>query len=437
MRNRHNSLYRIYVAVQHDRVLYQLHELRRTLLDPFANIARTSVAMFREGPLSHLPGARVVAAQQALVHRLTKRYPKPTFSIDEVTAFGRKLGVHESCVAEEPFCRLLHFARTAPDASAQAEVDAEPRVLLVAPLSGHHSTLLRDTVRALVKDHDVYVTDWIDARDVPLQEGTFGLDDFVETILRFMHRLGADVPLHVVAVCQPTVAALGAVALAAEHGLAPAPRSLTLMGGPIDARKSPTEVNRFATERPMGWFESNMIHRVPSGVAAGRRVYPGFVQLGAFVGMNPGHHAAAYGKYFVDALRRDSGAKSRAQHEAFYDEYNAVLDLDAPFYLETVREVFQRFSLATGAWSVRGRRVRPEKITETAILTIEGENDDISGLGQTEAAHGLARSLAPSKREHFVVRGAGHYGIFSGSKWRSEVHPRIAAFIRRSEKDHA
>lgn len=415
--------------MQHCDVLYELHELHRAWLDPLASLARASSHVFREGPLAKLPGARLVAAQQALVHRLARRYPKPSFAIDEVRGAAGPVRIHEETFVEEPFCRLVHFAR--------GDGAVLPRVLLVAPLSGHHATLLRDTVRTLLVDHDVYVTDWTDAREVPLDRGTFGLDDFVETLLRFMVALGAERPLHMVAVCQPTVAALGAVSLAAEHGLAPAPRSLTLLGGPIDARRSPTEVNRFATSRPIEWFESNLIHRVPSGVARGRRVYPGFLQLSAFVSMNPGHHAAAYGKYFVDGLRGDGGGR-RAQHEAFYDEYNAVLDLDAPFYLETVREVFQRFALAIGAWNVRGRRVRPEAITETALLTIEGEADDISGLGQTEAAHGLARNIPGVKRDHFVLRGAGHYGIFSGSKFRAEVHPRIGAFIRAAEeRDHA
>lgn len=422
--------------MQHGGVLYELHELQRAWLEPLASLSRASNVLLTEGPLRRLPGARLAAAQHALVHRLTRRYSKPTFAIDAVSVGGREVRVHEEVTVEEPFCRLVHFARTADGDAAQRALDEEPRVLLVAPLSGHHATLLRDTVRTLAKDHDVYVTDWVDAREVPLERGTFGLDAFVETLLRFMARLGAERPLHVVAVCQPTVAALGAVALAAEHGEAPAPCSLTLMGGPIDARRSPTEVNRFATSRSIEWFDANMIHRVPSGVARGRRVYPGFLQLGAFVAMNPGHHAAAYGRYFVDALRKDGGAKGRAMHEAFYDEYNAVLDLDAPFYLETVREVFQRFALATGAWSVGGRRVRPEAITETALLTIEGEDDDISGLGQTEAAHGLARALAPSEKDHFVLRGAGHYGIFSGSKFRAEVHPRVGAFIRKAEEKH-
>ncbi|MEO8550868.1 MAG: polyhydroxyalkanoate depolymerase [Kofleriaceae bacterium] len=375
-------------------MLYQLHELTRM---SFAAISSLTTSL-RHAPIP------VFRAPGELLHRITKPYPKPAFGIP---------GVTEEVVVERPFCRLLRFA--APQ---------QPRVLVVAPLSGHHATLVRDTVATLLADHEVYVTDWIDAREVAVERGTFSLDDYVTELRGFIRHLGE--PLHVVAVCQPTVPALAAVSLLAAAGEA-TPRSLVLMGGPVDARISPTVVDKLATDHPIEWFERQMIHRVPARYpGAGRLVYPGFLQLAAFVMMNPDKHARAYWQYWVDRLRGDDVAAQ--QHERFYDEYNAVLDLDARYYLDTVRIVFQEFALARGTWRVAGELVDPAAITATPVFTIEGELDDISGLGQTAAALALCRN-APAKR-NLVAAGCGHYGLFSGSRWREAIYPEVRAFIR-------
>ena len=369
-------------------MLYRLHELQRM---SFAAISAFTDVV-RGAPIPW------IRANASLLHRSTKPYPKPSFGLGETVELTR------------PFCRLLHFA------------GAGPRVLVIAPLSGHHATLVRDTVSTLLQHHDVYVTDWLDAREVPLAAGAFSLDDYVADLLLFLRHLGPEI--HVVAVCQPTVPALAAVALAAAAG-EPTPRSLTLMGGPIDARVNPTTVDKLATDHPIAWFERHMIHTVPASYAgAGRRVYPGFLQLAAFVMMNPDKHASAYWTYWLDQLRGDTTAT--AIHERFYDEYNAVLDMDASYYLDTVRIVFQEFALARGTWRVAGRLVEPAAITRTPIFTIEGELDDISGVGQTSAV----LALCPNTRgRQLIAAGCGHYGLFSGSKWREQIYPEVRAFI--------
>ncbi len=410
---------------------YHFHELQRRVLAPLAAGAKVSsqALLHPLNPLSRLPQVRALGASQALFHRLAKRYRKQPWRIDSTPAHGATVSVAEELIVAEPFCRLIRFARRTDDAAIARRLEQDPRVFVCAPLSGHHSTLLRDTIQTLLQDHDVYVTDWVDAREVPTTEGVFHLDDYVHTILRFIRRLGAG-SLHVISVCQPTVPVLAAVALLAQGG-EPTPLTLTLMGGPIDARQSPTEVNAFAAEHPLAWLEANMIHEVPGPYAGkGRRVYPGYLQLTAFVMMNPKSHLKSYLRYWVDALKGESGAAARETHERFYDEYNAVLDMDAAYYLETVRVVFHDFALAAGTWDVRGVRVRPAAITETAIFTVEGERDDISGLGQTEAAHGLCSSVPDVMRKHMVVEGAGHYGIFSGRRWREKVYPEVRDFIR-------
>jgi poly(3-hydroxybutyrate) depolymerase len=373
-------------------MLYPFHELGRLSFDA---ISRFTEAM----QSSQLPWLR---ANAALLHRITKPYSKPAFGL-----------TGEQVVSTHPFCRLLHFPGQGP------------AVLVCAPLSGHHATLVRDTVSALRADHDVYVTDWIDARDVPLANGTFSLDDYVSVLVRFISEL--DGP-HVVAVCQPTVPALAATALLASRG-AKTPRSLVLMGGPIDARVNPTVVCKLATDHPLAWFEQAMIHTVPATYAgAGRRVYPGFLQLTAFVMMHPDRHAQAYASYWMNRLRGDDAAATT--HERFYDEYNAVLDMDAAYYLDTVRTVFQEFALARGIWRMHGELVEPTAITKTPVFAVEGELDDISSLGQTAAALALC-SNAPHKRHH-VAAGTGHYGLFSGSRWRDSIYPEVRAFIAES-----
>jgi poly(3-hydroxybutyrate) depolymerase len=406
-------------------MLYSFHELQRSFLEPFADLAGAAAQMLSGHTL--LP-SQVVRANYALLHRMTKTYAKPAFGIATVTAHGREVSVVEETLATRPFCRLVRFARSSDDRATTAALASDPRVLVCAPLSGHHATLVRDTVATLLQDHDVYVTDWIDAREVPIEAGPFHLEDYVAWIQGFLRQLGAK-DLHVLSVCQPTVPVLAAISLMAAAG-EDTPRTLTLMGGPIDARQNPTVVNKLATDKPITWFESNMIHRVPGNhPGRGRAVYPGFIQLTAFVMMNPTRHAEAYRTYWFDQLRGAEGAAAAQVHERFYDEYNAVLDMDAAYYLDTVRTVFQDFALARGTWDIAGERVRPAAITTTALLTIEGAHDDISGLGQTEAAHALCSGIPASRKRHYV-ESCGHYGLFSGHRWRDSIYPELRSFIR-------
>ena len=379
-------------------------------------------------PMSLWPGAPRMAAGLELAYRLGKRYEKPEFGLTTVQAQGYEIPILERVELEKPFCRLLRFDRFANDAATIRRLDAQPTVLVCAPLSGHHSTLLRDTVRTLLPDHKVYITDWIDARMVPVSEGSFGLSTYVDYIQEFIRHLGAD-QLHVMSVCQPTVPVLAAISLMASRGET-TPATMTMMGGPIDARKSPTAVNSLATQRPYEWFESGLIYRVPGNYpGAGRRVYPGFLQHSGFVAMNTTRHFQSHWDYFLDLVRGDK--EDAAAHVAFYDEYNAVLDMDAEFYLDTIRSVFQNFDLPKGRWKVHDELVRPQDIKRTALLTIEGEKDDISGSGQTEAAHALCTGIAKNRRQHYLVEGAGHYGVFSGRRWREKVYPQVRDFIRK------
>ncbi|MDQ3030911.1 MAG: polyhydroxyalkanoate depolymerase [Myxococcota bacterium] len=406
--------------------------MHRSWMRPVAGIAQVTAHALRRSPpgLAWLSGAAPAAAGWELVHRITRDFPRPAFAIPSALAHGREVSVAEEVVLEAPFCRLVRFARRTDDPDTAARLASDPKVLLCAPLSGHFATLLRDTVRSMLHDHDVYVTDWVDARVVPLSAGTFGLDDYVAYVERFIRHLGQR-ELHVVAVCQPTVPALAAVARIASAG-EPTPRTLVLMGGPIDCRRSPTQVNRFATERPISWFEQNLVHRVPAGYpGAGRRVYPGFLQLTAFVSMNPRRHLRAYQDYWLARLTGDD-AKA-AEHERFYDEYNAVLDMDAAYYLETVRTVFQELSLARGTWEIDGELVRLEDVRDTAVLTIEGAEDDVTGAGQTHAALELLRGVPDASKRAITAPGCGHYGIFSGRRWRESIYPELRSFLG----DHA
>jgi poly(3-hydroxybutyrate) depolymerase len=411
-------------------VLYDLHEFHRAMLGPAAGLARAGAEAFSSSGtwLSHVPGASGVAAMCELAYRLGKRYEKPTFGIDsvEVGDASRVVGVREETVLTKPFCRLLRFRRLTDRPEIAAELARQPTVLLVAPLSGHHATLLRDTVRSLLTSHHVYVTDWTDARLVPCAQGAFALSDYVEYLLAFMRHLGTD-QLHVVAVCQAVVPAVAAAALAAS-GQEPQPRSLTLLGGPVDTRRNPTSVNELATKRSLRWFETHLLQTVPGTYPGrGRRVYPGFLQHASFVAMNPLRHAQAHSDFLHQLLRGDSDGAEH--HRRFYDEYNAVLDMAGEYYLDCVRVVFQEHLLPRGAWHLRGERVAPELVTETALFTIEGQNDDITGPGQTQAAHDLFRGIPADRRAHLTVPGAGHYGIFSGRAWREVVFDRLRAFI--------
>ncbi len=405
-------------------MLYAGYEPLRLWLEPIAELAKLTAVALESSPW---PVQSLLRANSALLHRMVRTYPKPPFAIDRCVAHGGEVTVTEDVIEHRPFCRLVRFARHTDDAARTTALARDPRVLLCAPLSGHHATLLRDTITTALADHDVYVTDWTNARDVPVADGTFALTDYVAYIRAFIARLGAH-DLHVISVCQPTVPVLAAVSLDAAAGVA-TPATLTLMGGPIDARQSPTLVNQFATEHDLAWFERNMIHRVPGTYAgSGRRVYPGFIQLTAFVQMNPGRHAESYRAYWFDALRGDTAAT--VAHEKFYDEYNAVLDMDADYYLDTVRTVFQEFGLAKGTWVIDGELVRPSTITTTAILTVEGDRDDISGLGQTAAAHDLCSAVPSTHKHHLLASDCGHYGIFSGHHWREQVYPRVREHIR-------
>ena len=341
-----------------------------------------------------------------------------------------QVAVQELVAEEKHFCRLLRFKRYTDDPAVLAKMKDQPTVLVVAPLSGHHSTLLRETVKQLLKDHKVYITDWTDARMVPVEVGPFHLDDYIRYVQAFIRLVGG-ADCHVMSVCQPTVPVLAAISLMASAG-EPTPRSMTMMGGPIDARKSPTAVNNLAMNRSYSWFENNVIYRVPTNFpGAGRAVYPGFLQHTGFVAMNPDRHLSSHYDYFLDLVRGDDD--SAEAHRRFYDEYNAVLDMPAEYYLDTIKTVFQDFALVNGTWQVDGALVRPQDITTTALLTVEGELDDISGAGQTRAAHDLCAGVPKQHQHHYDAIGAGHYGIFSGRRWREKVYPEVRDFIAKYE----
>jgi poly(3-hydroxybutyrate) depolymerase len=410
-------------------MLYHLYETQRALLAPFAEFARASAKLYSHplSPLAQTPMAQRMSAAFDLMHRLAKEYEKPPFEISTVKVGGIDVAVQEQVAVDKPFCRLLRFKRFTDNPQALALMKTQPKVLVVAPLSGHHSTLLRDTIRCLLQEHKVWITDWADARMVPAAEGPFHLHDYVAYVEEFIRAAGSDV--HVISVCQPTVPVLAAVSLMASRGER-TPPTMTMMGGPIDARRSPTAVNNLAMNKSQAWFESNVIFRVPPNFpGAGRRVYPGFMQHAGFVAMNPDRHMTSHYDYFLDLIRGDDD--SADAHRAFYDEYNAVLDMPAEYYLDTIKTVFQDFALVNGSWVVDGEPVRPQDITHTALLTIEGELDDISGAGQTRAAHDLCTGVPRQHQHHYDVEGAGHYGIFSGRRWREMVYPHVRDFVAR------
>lgn len=419
-------------------MLYELHEIQHAAFAPWRMFAQAGAALYVNpfSALAYSPVTKQVTAGSELFLRLTQRYDKPEFGLCETQVAGETVAVHEEIVHSKPFCHLLRFRREC--------VRDDPVVLLVAPMSGHHATLLRETVRAFLPEHDVYITDWLDARLVPLSEGAFHLDDYVAYVREFIRLLGPDV--HVVAVCQPTVPVLAAISLQTSLGWAavpvlaavslmaaetdPArPRSMVLMGGPIDTRRNPTAVNRFATSKPLSWFETRLIQRVPIRYpGALRRVYPGFLQHASFVAMNSDRHMESHRDFYRNLVEGDED--SAEAHRRFYDEYNAVMDLPAEFYLDTLRTVFQEHALPRGQMKVSGAPVDPGSIRDTALLTIEGELDDICGLGQTEAAHELCPNLPPDMHRHFVAERVGHYGLFSGSRFRERIYPLIRDFMR-------
>ena len=413
-------------------MLYQLYETQRALLSPFAEFASASSKLYSHplSPFGQGPGVQRVSAGFDLMHRLTKEYEKPQFNITNIQVGDIEVVVQQQVALAKPFCKLLRFKRYTDDAQQLTRMRKQPSVLVVAPLSGHHSTLLRETVRTLLRDHKVYITDWVDARMVPADAEAFHLDDYVRYVQEFIRLLGPDI--NVISVCQPTVPVLAAVSLLASAGEF-TPRTMTMMGGPIDARRSPTAVNNLATNKSIEWFEHNVIQRVPQNYpGAGRRVYPGFLQHTGFVAMNPDRHLNAHYDYFLDLIRGDDD--SAESHRQFYDEYNAVLDMPAEYYLDTIKTVFQDFALVNGTWQVAGELVRPQDIKTTAMLTVEGEIDDISGSGQTAAAIELCAGIPKTRKRHYEVAGAGHYGIFSGRRWRDFAYPEIRDFIAKYNK---
>ncbi len=416
-------------------MLYQLREAHRAVLTPLSDWAESMSKLYVNpySPLSLLPFASRFSAGFELLHRMGKEYEKPEFGLKTTVIEGHEVTVAERIEISKPFCNLLKFERLLPRSLAHRADD--PTILVFAPLSGHHSTLLRDTVRALLPDHNVYITDWIDARMVPVSHGPFHLDDYIAYSAEFIRYLAPDV--HVMSVCQPTVPVLAAISLMSTLKDDRLPLSMTMMGGPIDTRHSPTEVNNLAINRPFAWFERNVIYSVPSTYpGAGRRVYPGFLQHAGFVAMNPDRHMTSHWDYYLDLVRGD--LDDAEGHRKFYDEYNAVLDLPAEYYLDTIRVVFQEHLLPLGRWEVEfdGRRmhVAPEDITRVALFTIEGEMDDISGSGQTIAAHKLCSSIPASRQQHLTAAEAGHYGIFSGRRWREMIYPQVRDFIRANKR---
>ena len=416
-------------------MLYKLYESQRTLMEPFTDLAQAAAKVYGnpQSLAGKNPFAQRISAGFDLMHRLGKDYEKPEFGLRTIDVDGVDVAIHERVEINKPFCELRRFKRFSDDTTTLGKIKGQPAVLIVAPLSGHYATLLRDTVKTMLKDHKVYITDWKNARLIPLSEGEFHLDDYVNYVQEFIrHVQNKYGNCHVMSVCQPTVPVLAAVSLMASRGEM-TPLSMTMMGGPIDARKSPTGVNNLATTKSHSWFENNVIYRVPDNFpGAGRRVYPGFLQHTGFVAMNPKNHAKSHYDYFKDLIKGDDA--STEAHRKFYDEYNAVLDMDADYYLETIRVVFQDFSLVSGTWDIKGvngkiERVRPADIKTTALMSVEGELDDISGTGQTQAVHEICTGVPKSMQRHFEAKGAGHYGIFSGKRWRDHVYPQVKAFI--------
>ncbi|HEY1261340.1 MAG TPA: polyhydroxyalkanoate depolymerase [Stellaceae bacterium] len=368
---------------------------------------------------SDTPFMRRAAAALELLSHAGLSHERPAFGIDTVAIAGERVPVAEEVVGSDPFCRLLHFRKEG--------ARDEPTVLVVAPLSGHFPTLLRGTIATLLPDHNVFLTDWANARDVPLIHGRFGFDDYVDLVIRFIRLIGPQ--LHVMAVCQPAVPVLAAVSLLAASGDPCEPASTILMGGPIDTRANPTAVNHFATAHSLDWFERKVVTTVPARYpGAMRRVYPGFLQLAGFLGMNLDRHVDAHWRMFQDLVRgdRDSAAATRA----FYTEYSTVMDLAADFYLETIERVFHKQDLAQNRLVVHGNRVEPAAIARTALMTVEGERDDICAPGQTVAAHALCTGVAPAKKRHHLQPKVGHYGVFHGRRWQTETYPEVRAFIR-------
>ncbi|ATN32219.1 polyhydroxyalkanoate depolymerase [Rhizobium sp. ACO-34A] len=406
-------------------MFYQLYELNHAAMAPF----RASADMMRLAyssplnPLSHTVLGRTMAAGFEVFERVTRRYGKPEFGLPTTTVDGHTVDVTEEIVWKKPFCNLIHFKRDLPPS-----VEKGPRILIVAPMSGHYATLLRGTVEALIQNADVYITDWIDARTVPVTDGNFDLDDYIDYVIEILHHLGKGT--NVVAVCQPSVPVLAAVSVMEGNDDPLAPASMTLMGGPIDTRINPTAVNELAQNKPIDWFRDNVIMNVPWPLpGCMRAVYPGFLQLSGFMSMNLDRHMIAHKDFYMHLVKNDGD--SAEKHRDFYDEYLAVMDLTAEFYLQTVDTVFIKHALPKGEMTHRGTPVDPTAIRKVALLTVEGENDDISGVGQTKAAQTLCVNIPENMRMHYMQPDVGHYGVFNGSRFRREIAPRIIAFAKQ------
>ncbi len=414
-------------------MLYSLYEASFYLSTPLRTATRLTRDFWgsQANPARDSAIGRRIYAGADLLANLTRRYGRPAWGINSVEIDGKPVRVRPTEVWSSPWTKLIHFSRDMSDMRAAGRRELEPAVLIVAPLSGHYATLLRGTVQAFLQDHEVFISDWSNARDVPILEGRFDLNDYIDQVQAMLRRLGPRP--HVVAVCQPGPAVLAATALMSEDGDECRPATMTFMGSPIDARLSPTVTNKLAEERPFAWFASNMIYTVPPPhPAMGRRVYPGFVQLYSFMSMNAERHQEAHRRYLMHLM--DGDGDSADKHLDFYDEYLSVLDLTEEFYLQTVDEVFQRYTLPKGEMRHRDRAVRPASIKDVGLLTVEGELDDISGIGQTQAAHTLCSGLPDAFKRDYVQPRVGHYGVFNGKRFNEEIYPRVRAFIREGEK---
>lgn len=407
-------------------MFYQMFEMSHAAMRPMRAAADAAKHFYENplNPLSHTPVGKQLAAMCEVFERTTRRYDKPEFGLTHTIVDGVEVAVHEKIVWQKPFCDLLHFERT-----LEKDQDTGPNILIVAPMSGHYATLLRGTVEKMMQHGNVYITDWKDARMVPNDMGSFDLDDYIDYVIDIIHHLGENT--HIIAVCQPSVPVLAAAAIMEGRKDKILPASMTLMGGPIDTRKNPTVVNKLAEDKGIDWFKDNVIMKVPFPQPGFmREVYPGFLQLSGFMSMNLDRHVSAHKDFFSHLIEGDGD--SAEKHRKFYDEYSAVMDLDAAYYLQTVQTVFIDHDLPKGTFSHRGEVVDCTKIKKIALLTVEGENDDISGLGQTEAAHTICSNLPDAKREHYVQADVGHYGVFNGSRFRSEIAPRIVDFMAKN-----
>jgi poly(3-hydroxybutyrate) depolymerase len=409
---------------------YELYELNHAALSPFRAAADAARLYFQNpfNPFAHTPLGRSVAAAAELFERTTRRYSKPEWRINDTVVGGVHVPVAPVVAWQRPFCKLVHFEKQGKAASGRRE----PTLLIVAPMSGHYATLLRGTVQTMLPQHDVYITDWVDARMVPLAQGRFDLDDYIDYLISILHFLGPDV--HVMAVCQPSVPVLAATALMSGNGDPHVPATIVLMGGPIDTRINPSKVDELSTEHDMNWFRRNVIMKVPFPHPGFMRdVYPGFLQLSGFMQMNLNRHVEAHRDLFRQLVAGDGDSVEK--HREFYDEYLAVMDLTAEFYLQTVETVFKTHALPKGEMVHRGQRIDPAAIRKVAMFTIEGEHDDITGLGHTRAAHELVPALPADMRAHYLAPGVGHYGVFNGSRFRADIAPRIADFIATHRRD--